>query len=131
MTKTHFARFKNFENPGATAAAYVRTAAVCHRSAKPGRLTRDARRVTCLDCKKDVRWHAAWIDQRKAVEAAFEATEPREFSEPWRTGTITCNACGSTRFRAQGRSCYGHYEDYQCADCRKVTSRLTETGMSA
>lgn len=94
-------------------------------------------KVTCLNCKESEAFALHDARQRLAAEQAFEAQEPREYREPWREGVITCDRlvfgepCKSTQFRYKGRSCYGHYDDYQCAKCRGETSRLTETGMSA
>jgi hypothetical protein len=90
----------------------------------------DPYRVTCGHCKNrpahDTALHAAAV----ARKAAFEAQVPRTYREPWRDGNITCRECEGDLFRSGDRTCYGHYDNFHCANCGHVESRLTETGMS-
>ena len=91
--------------------------------------TTDVYRVTCLSCQGTEAYAAAKEVADAEREARFLAQTPRQVREPWREGIITCRECGGDLFRYKGRTCYGHYEDYQCV-CGHVESRLTETGMS-
>lgn len=85
--------------------------------------------VTCLNCKATPEFKEAKADLDAQREAAFQAQEPRQVGEPWQNGLIVCRVDGTDLFRYRGRSCYGHYDDWVCAECGTVASRLTETGM--
>jgi hypothetical protein len=89
-------------------------------------------RVTCLNCKTTPEFFDAKAEQDAARKAAFEAQEPRQYIEPWRSNTVAmvCSECSGQLFREGDRTCYGHYANYHCAACGHVESRLTETGMS-
>lgn len=100
---------------------------LCGRGA---RLTSVPRQVTCLVCQRADQFLAALNAENAERHKAFMAQTPREFREPWRDGNVVCRECGGTEFRMGDRTCYGHYENYHCASCGHVESRLTETGMS-
>jgi hypothetical protein len=85
--------------------------------------------VTCLNCQKNSQFIEAKRISDEAKQERFDAQIPRRISEPWRDGNIVCE-CGNDTFRIGDRSCYGHYDNYHCGECGKVSSRLTETGMS-
>lgn len=87
-------------------------------------------RVDCLNCQKQDAFILAKDEAESKRHAAFLAQEPRALAEPWKAGNIVCRNCGGERFRVGDRTCYGHYQDYVCADCSHKESRLTETGMS-
>lgn len=87
--------------------------------------------VTCLNCQKS----GQFIEAKKVAERVkherFMSQEPHEVREPWRDGLpMVCSGCGDVLFRDMDRSCFGHYDNWQCANCQHVESRLTETGMS-
>lgn len=87
--------------------------------------------VTCLACQNSGAYQALKAEQDAARLVAFMAQTPRHFGEPWKTGeTITCKTCGGKEFRNGDRTCHGHYDNFHCAECGNVESRLTETGMS-
>lgn len=59
------------------------------------------------------------------------AQVPRTRIEPWKPGVfMLCSECKHGYFRIGDRTCYGHYQDYVCANCGHKESRLTEKGMS-
>jgi len=114
--KTHFA---------------TETGAACGREARSRCITANVWVVSCLKCQQTPEFTQAQDAALAASKAAFDAQEPRSYSEPWMsTGNIACPDCGGEQFRYKGRSCHGHYDDYVCAHCGTTTSRLTETGMS-
>jgi hypothetical protein len=89
-----------------------------------GRVVTDrVRQVTCLRCQLI----PAFLKAKEADDInrlqAFYDQAPRTFAEHWHPGRVTmvCSEC---------RTCYGHYENYHCANCEHVEQRLTETGMS-
>lgn len=86
-------------------------------------------RTDCGSCILRNEFQEAHQKAVLAKEAAFQAQEPREYGEPWKDGVITCKN-GHTLLRYRGRSCYGHYDDWECSQCEDKPSRLTETGMS-
>lgn len=93
--------------------------------------TTNVYRVTCLSCKSRDQFLVSLKIADDARKAAFEAQVPRQFDEPWhRDQKIICKSCGGDTFRHGGRTCYGHYDNWHCANCDNVESRLTETGMS-
>jgi hypothetical protein len=98
---------------------------------RPGgkRLTSNVYAVDCLNCKNKAAYQVAKKVADDARETKFQAQEPREYGEPWHDGVITCKN-GHTLLRYRGRSCYGHYDDWECSQCDDKPSRLTETGMS-
>ena len=110
---------------------------VCGRSFGVHGGTSNTFDVTCGSC---ILRNQFQEDHQKAViakEAAFMATTPRQFAEPWNDGIIVCRGkveggypCDSTLFRQADRTCYGHYDNFKCSECGHVESRLTETGMS-
>lgn len=103
---------------------------VCGRTpSNPHMVSDNTFRTTCLRCASQPEFIDAQAKAAAAKMEAFLAQPPREFREPWRDGTITCD-CGSTMFREADRTCYGHYANYTCAECGANQSRLTETGMS-
>lgn len=102
--------------------------AVCGRV--KGLMTDQINRVTCLNCKNQPEYIEAAAAATARETESFLAQEPRQFSEPWKDGTITCDVCLGTLFREGNRTCYGHYANYVCAGCGATQSRLTETGMS-
>jgi hypothetical protein len=99
----------------------------CKRASAKG--TTNVYRVDCLACQKSDQFTAAKVEADAKRHETFMAQEPREFGEPWKDGIITC-MMGHTLFRYAGRSCYGHYDEYVCAECGDAQSRLTEAGMS-
>jgi hypothetical protein len=100
----------------------------CGRAGR--RSTTNVYAVTCLNCQKSDQFLAARRLADDVRHQNFLAQTPRAFREPWKDGNITCRACGGGDFRMGDRTCYGHYENYHCATCGHVESRLTETGMS-
>lgn len=86
-------------------------------------------RVDCLNCQKQDPYILAKDEADSARHAAFMAQVPSRLGEPWKEGHIICRNCGGDQFRVGDRTCYGHYQDYVCADCGGKESRLTETGM--
>lgn len=92
--------------------------------------TTNVYRVDCGACVKRDSFLAAKDAADEAKHLAFLAKEPREYREPWDKGIITCNWCGNTAFRLGERTCYGHYDNFHCANCNAIESRLTERGMS-
>lgn len=86
--------------------------------------------VTCDTCRGREDYHDAWREAEAKRYEAFMAQEPRQFREPWRDGNIVCRECNGELFRIGDRTCYGHYENYHCANCGHIEERLTETGMS-
>lgn len=88
--------------------------------------------VDCLACQKRDAYILAKDEADSKRHAAFMAQEPRQFMEPWHTEkkAMRCRNCGNGTFRMGDRTCYGHYQDYVCAECGHKESRLTETGMS-
>lgn len=92
-------------------------------------LTNHAHEVSCGRCKRKPGFQYAMMAFESAKAQAFTAQVPRRISEPWRDGNIVCE-CGNDTFRIGDRSCYGHYDNYHCAECGEIQSRLTETGMS-
>ena len=96
----------------------------------PLRRTTIPQRTTCLKCTRQPEYLEAKGKEDEERKAAFMAQEPRTYKEPWKSGTIECSECGNTEFRIGDRTCYGHYENFHCANCGHVESRLTETGMS-
>lgn len=92
--------------------------------------TTNVYRVTCLSCQKSDQFLAAREIADSARHQAFMAQEPRVISEPWKYGNVVCRECNGDKFRIGDRTCYGHYENFHCANCGHVESRLTETGMA-
>lgn len=86
--------------------------------------------VDCLACQKSDQYAAAKDVADAAKHERFMAQVPRQIGEPWREGHIVCRECDGDLFRIGDRTCYGHYQNYVCAACGHVESRLTETGMS-
>jgi hypothetical protein len=88
--------------------------------------------VTCLVCISRNAFKAAHHKAVEAKHAAFLAIPPREMFEPWHEGNVpmVCSNDGGVLFRIGDRTCYGHYQNFHCASCGHVESRLTETGMS-
>lgn len=90
--------------------------------------------VTCLVCQATPQFIETKANTDAARQAAFEAQVPRTFSEPWHQPygkvPLTCKNCAGRLFRQGDRTCYGHYDNFHCASCGHVESRLTETGMS-
>lgn len=91
-------------------------------------VTENVRQVTCLLCKDTPVFIEIKENADAARHQAFMAQEPRACSAQF-GGPVTCSSCAGTLFRIGDRSCYGHYENYHCANCGHVESRLTETGM--
>lgn len=118
--KTHF-------NPAASA-----TTALCGRSVTgPRWITTVPASVDCGACKKYPAF-TAWQERAEAdAHKAFMAQEPVECVAQF-GGKVVCSKCGGVLFRRAGRSGYGHYENYVCANesCGHTESRMTETGMS-
>lgn len=104
-------------------------AVACGRTVNDHGQTPFTARVTCGTCKSRKAFKEQEVKDKAAAHERFMAQEPREFGERWRDGLITCQN-GHTLFRYAGRSCYGHYDEYVCAECGDGQSRLTETGMS-
>jgi hypothetical protein len=107
-------------------------AVACGRTVNDHGQTPFTDRVTCLACQS----RSEYLDQ-KVKDAArkherFMAQTPRRIQEPWHEDgkLMVCRECGNDTFRIGDRTCYGHYQNYHCADCAHVESRLTETGMS-
>ena len=119
MTKTHFA----------VPATGGGTDPSCGRGFN-SRRSDSVSRVDCIACRRTPEFQSAEAEDSRAREAAFMAQEPRTFGEPWREGIIVCRECQGDTFRRGDRTCYGHYENFHCASCGHVESRLTETGMS-
>lgn len=98
------------------------------------RLAETPSRVTCDLCKAKPAFIEAKARVDAARQAAFEAQVPRTFSEPWHQpyGSVpmVCKGCGGDQFRHGDRTCMGHYDNFHCAACGHIESRLTETGMS-
>ena len=87
--------------------------------------------VTCGLCQVKGDYIKAKEEADAVRKALFESQVPRTFMEPWNgKGNITCRDCGEDKFRHGDRTCYGHYDNFHCANCGHVESRLTETGMS-
>lgn len=86
--------------------------------------------VTCLSCQNNHQFIEAKRIADEAKQQRFNEQIPRVVSEPWRDGNIECRECGHEYFRMADRTCYGHYDNYVCANCGHTESRLTETGMS-
>lgn len=103
------------------------SAAACGRGR---RMDTNVYRVDCLNCQKQDAYILAKDEADSERHKRFMAQEPRAIPEPWRDGHITCRNCGAQNHRVGDRTCYGHYQDYVCADCGHKESRLTETGMS-
>lgn len=91
-------------------------------------VTEHTRQVTCLLCQDTDLFKRAKVTADIARQEAFMAQEPRQHSAQF-GGPVTCSSCAGTQFRIGERSCYGHYENYHCANCGHVESRMTETGM--
>ncbi len=88
--------------------------------------------VDCLACMKQPEYIKAKEAHDAARKAAFDAQEPRTVIEPWkRSEVMSCKSCGGDKFRQGDRTCYGHYDNWVCANCGNTESRLTETGMSS
>lgn len=102
-------------------------ASACGRGA---RMDTSASRTTCLNCQRQPEYIEAKANADAKAEAAFWAQTPGPARGQFDTENIVCRECDGDMFRPKGRSCYGHYEDYKCANCGHVTSRITETGMS-
>lgn len=95
------------------------------------RIDSNVYRVDCLNCQKQDAYILAKDEADSARHAAFMAQEPRQLMEPWdHSKAMRCRECGNGTFRIGDRTCYGHYQDYVCAECGHKESRLTETGMS-
>lgn len=94
------------------------------------RSTDHAHEVTCGLCMRDEHYRKAMIDLNAKKAQQFAEQIPTRVKEPWREGSIECGNCGSDLFRIGDRTCYGHYENYHCAKCGNIESRLTEIGMS-
>lgn len=102
----------------------------CMRS-NAARTTTTVRQVDCRLCQDTLVFKNLKEADDAARKAAFDAQEPRIVAEPWqRDTTMICKACGHDRFRHADRTCYGHYDNWVCANCGHTESRLTETGMS-
>jgi hypothetical protein len=93
------------------------------------RITENVHQVTCLLCTQTDLFIRAKTTADIARKEAFDAQVPRECSAQF-GGPVKCSECSGVLFRIGDRSCYGHYENYHCAGCGHVESRLTETGMS-
>lgn len=116
--KTHFT---TNENPSTVYSE-------CGRAVSgPRWVTRNVYAVDCLNCKRYSTFKDAKNSADLATEAAFWAQTPRKFTPQFGSDLI-CE-CGNDLFRYKGRECHGHYDAYECAECGKSTSRLTETGM--
>lgn len=95
------------------------------------RSSTDVYRVDCLNCLKAEQFIEAKRIADEVRQAKFEAQVPRTYREPWgELDNITCRICNGDKFRIGPRGLYGHYENYHCAECGHVESRLTEIGMS-
>lgn len=92
--------------------------------------TTNVYRVDCGVCQKRDPFVAAKKVADDARHEAFMAQEPRRITEPWKEGHIICRNCDGDLFRIGDRTCYGHYNNFHCANCGNIESRLTETGMS-
>lgn len=114
MTKTHYS-----VGPHGNA---------CGRAS--ARTTTNVYAVTCLLCQGNSQFVAGKKIADDARKAALAAQVPHGVREPWREGDIACRQCGGELFRNLDRTCYGHYDNWACAACGHVESRLTETGMS-
>lgn len=101
----------------------------CGRTVNDHGQTPFVERVTCGACKNRGEYDRAMKDHLIAKEKSFMAQTPRQYGEPWRDGIIVCQN-GHDTFRLGDRTCYGHYDNFVCATCGDVQSRLTETGMS-
>lgn len=86
--------------------------------------------VTCRNCQKTPEFVIAKAQADAKAEEAFWEQAPRTIKEPFSARNLICPACGDEFFRYKGRSCYGHYDVYVCANCNREVERLTETGMS-
>ena len=86
--------------------------------------------VTCGLCKQRSAFILAKDEADSARHKRFMESIPTRVREPWREGNIECRGCGSDLFRHGDRTCYGHYDNFVCANCGNVESRLTEIGMS-
>lgn len=114
--RTHFAVKPPFDATAAPA---------CGRGQ---RIDTNVYRVDCGLCVKQDAYILAKDEADSAKHAAFMAQTPRQYGEPWKDGIIVCQN-GHDTFRYGDRSCYGHYDNFVCATCGDVQSRLTETGM--
>ena len=88
-----------------------------------------------VDCQSCIIRNSFQEAHQRAVlakERAFLAQTPIRINEPWGEGKaiVVCSQCKGDLFRIGDRTCYGHYDNYHCAKCGNVESRLTETGMS-
>lgn len=106
----------------------INGASACGRG---NRTHQSVTQVTCGLCaKKDAYIEAMAKAQADKMER-FLAQEPTTVREPWeRDKAMACSDCGSLLFRHADRTCYGHYDNWVCANCGHNESRLTETGMS-
>jgi hypothetical protein len=118
--KTHFAVKPPFD---------ASETAACGRG-RNGHMTADTYGVTCLSCKGKDSFILAEDEAKSARHARFMAQEPRQMAEPWKDRQVICSKCSGDLFRYGDRTCYGHYQNFHCAACGHVESRLTETGMS-
>jgi hypothetical protein len=107
----------------------TKTGRACHLTSV-GRNTDNTFAVTCGFCMKKPEFKAAEDAALIAKQEAFDAQVPSMVREPWKAGAMKCSECGHERFRHGDRTCYGHYDNWHCAACGHVESRLTETGMS-
>lgn len=98
----------------------------CKRASAKG--TTNVYRVDCLACQKSDQFTAAKAEADAKRHETFMAQVPREFKEPWHEGNIECPQ-GHRLFRLGDRTCYGHYENFHCAECGEVVQRMTERGM--
>lgn len=93
----------------------------------------DVSRVTCQVCQTKPAFIEAKAKADAEHKAAFEAQVPRLVMEPWHKPygqvQMVCKGCGGGRFRQGDRTCMGHYDNWHCAGCGHIESRLTETGM--
>lgn len=121
MRKTHFAIRPPYDSSETSA---------CGRG-KEVYMTSDAFGVTCIPCQNRDEFILAKDEAELERHKAFMAKEPRVYREPWGAlDNITCRICNGDKFRIGPRGLYGHYENYHCAECGHVESRLTEKGMS-
>lgn len=111
MTKSHFAPTSD-------------TFGVCGRN---GRMTKVASQVSCLSCRKQPEFGPALTDQRRAEQAAIEASPARKVSNPWSGQDIICSNCGNDTFKDAGRSLFSN--NHKCAQCGHMNHTMTETGM--
>lgn len=92
--------------------------------------TTNVYRVDCLVCQNRDQFLAAKKIADDAKQAKFMAQVAKPYMEPWQPGEfIICSECKGGNFRLGDRTCYGHYDNFHCANCGHVESRLTETGM--